>query len=288
MFIQGGVASACTVEAGDRTIAAGDRPIALEIAFLQGQGVSAERLRDATAVAAEASVSPDEALIRSGLVSEQIFFRALARHLAVPFTDAPLPVHPRARFPEAVLAGLVPLDGSGGTEPAFAYAPRGEALAALLAGRSRLPAGFVLAAPSRIRDDVISARSAFVAAAAADGLAARHPELSYRGGASRAQFASGYVAGAASAFLVAFAPGPSWAAASALLGLAFLGSTALRLAAVAERVPVTPPRAPPRMSDEALPVYTILIALHREARVVPRLLRAMAALDYPVLCSKLT
>lgn len=272
MFIQGGSV---------QTVDAGGQPIAPEIAFLEQHGVRPELLRAATGIAERCAVPPDEALIKSGLVSEEAFFRALARQVGAPFADTRLPVHARARFPEAILAGLVPLEGEGAPGPSFAFAPRGDALAGLVLGRSRLPAGFVLTTPGRIRDDVIAARGSHVAAVAADGLAARRPDLSYRGGASRLQFAFGYASGIASASLVAFAPGPSWAAASMLLGLAFLGSTALRLAAILEAVPVAPPRVPPRSPDRALPIYTVLIPLHREGRILPRLLRAVAAIDYP-------
>src|SRR5204862_1081534 len=46
------------------------------------------------------------------------------------------------------------------------------------------------------------------------------------------------------------------------------------------RVPSTPPVAPPE-SDGTLPPYTILVPLYHEAAVVPGLLRALGALDYP-------
>jgi glycosyltransferase XagB len=36
-----------------------------------------------------------------------------------------------------------------------------------------------------------------------------------------------------------------------------------------------------RVPDAELPVYTVLVALYRETRVVPRLVRALARLDYP-------
>ncbi|NNM71694.1 glycosyltransferase [Enterovirga sp. DB1703] len=258
-----------------------DRQLPAEIAFLARHGVPAGRLAEAAALGAAWDVPADAALIRSGLLAECEFYRALAAETGLPFAGGPLPVHPRARLPEAVLAGLVPLATGDDARPGYAYAPHGRDVAEILARRAGLPAGFSITTPGAIRDSVIAARGSHVAALAADGLAARHPEFSYRGGASRLQLGLAYLAGLGSGLLSAWAPAESWACASIVLGGAFLGSTALRLAAALERVPVEPARPPPRIPDRDLPVYTVLIALHREARVVPRLLRAVAAIDYP-------
>ena len=71
-----------------------------------------------------------------------------------------------------------------------------------------------------------------------------------------------------------------------LLNLTFLAVIVFRLAA-----PLLVPDPPPdfgQVPDAELPVYTVLVALYREAEVVPRLVAALKRLDYPVLCSKLT
>ncbi|MGA0597411.1 glycosyltransferase [Enterovirga sp. CN4-39] len=236
-------------------------------------------LEDATVLAAEGGVSADEALIRSGRISEECYFRLLAAELDLPFLDGLLDVHCRARFPEAILAGLVPLGPAAAAQ--YAYAPRGEVVAGLLVRRIRLAGGIAITTPASIRRSVIAARGEQVAALAANGLAHHSPRFSYRGGANRRQFAVGYAFGFASGIGAVLAPEATWTAASLLLGIAFLGSTSLRLASVLEPVPVSPPRLPPRTADRDLPVYTILVALYREARVLPRLLAALEAIDYP-------
>ena len=66
---------------------------------------------------------------------------------------------------------------------------------------------------------------------------------------------------------------------SQLLALWFIAAIGLRVAAA-----LIPQPAPPRwarLPDAQMPVYTIIVALYREARVVPQLLRALDALDYP-------
>jgi hypothetical protein len=274
VYIQGGSGQSAFAETTVRSVPP-------EIAFLVRHGVAAETLAEAARLAETEGVTADEALIRHGLIYEEAFYRALAVEADLAFDEGQLVIHPMARFPESVLAGLVPLATSEAPVPRFAYAPRGREVAELLANRHHLAPGFCIATPTCIRDSLLVSRGPFVAALAADGLASRRPDLSYRGGASGLQLTFTYVLGVASGVSCVAAPDESWAVLSILLGLAFLGSTALRLAAVLEHVPVAPPRLPPRMPDCDLPTYTILIALYREARIVPRLLRAIAAIDYP-------
>ncbi|HZY21744.1 MAG TPA: glycosyltransferase, partial [Beijerinckiaceae bacterium] len=64
-------------------------------------------------------------------------------------------------------------------------------------------------------------------------------------------------------------------------GIVFLGMVTLRLGAVREHISTRPARRIAQPPDEALPVYTIIVPLRRERRVLARLIAAMAALDYP-------
>jgi cellulose synthase/poly-beta-1,6-N-acetylglucosamine synthase-like glycosyltransferase len=64
-----------------------------------------------------------------------------------------------------------------------------------------------------------------------------------------------------------------------LLALAFLASIMLRLYACAASF-VAPPHVLP-VNDAALPVYTIVIALYREARIAQQLSQAIDSLNYP-------
>jgi cellulose synthase/poly-beta-1,6-N-acetylglucosamine synthase-like glycosyltransferase len=74
---------------------------------------------------------------------------------------------------------------------------------------------------------------------------------------------------------------PDLAAALARAGLWFLFAAfvILRLFAAAASLSRAPPSTPGW--QEALPVYTVLCPLYREASSVPRLIAAMTALDYP-------
>ena len=61
-------------------------------------------------------------------------------------------------------------------------------------------------------------------------------------------------------------------------GLFFLLLAALRLAAAAHPAPVADA---PALDDDALPVYTVLVPLYREDKVLGQLIGALNALDYP-------
>src|SRR5690606_21867231 len=71
-----------------------------------------------------------------------------------------------------------------------------------------------------------------------------------------------------------------------MLSALFLASLGLRLGITVAAAPVTPP--PPDVTEDALPVYTIIAALYHEAASVDGLLAAIERLNYPALGSKCT
>lgn len=71
-----------------------------------------------------------------------------------------------------------------------------------------------------------------------------------------------------------------------LVGVLLIVPAALKLVAAAFPQPAA--AMPDLLRDEDLPVYTVLIPLRDEARMVPQLRQAMEALDYPALCSRRT
>jgi cellulose synthase/poly-beta-1,6-N-acetylglucosamine synthase-like glycosyltransferase len=77
----------------------------------------------------------------------------------------------------------------------------------------------------------------------------------------------------------ALAPAAAFAAARFVWFAAFGAAVVLRLFAAAATMMRDRPRTPGWQDD--LPVYTLLCPLHREAAVAPRLVAALARLDYP-------
>lgn len=219
----------------------------------------------------------DEIVVGAGLISEEEFYRGLARRIGAPFlrsfaTDPALPA------PGADV-GAAPLAPGFGAR--FALAPRGEALDRLLE-RAR-PGGSMPGAgvttPSRLASSLRAGIEARMAHEAANALPDASPLLSVRDGCTpRERF---WLGSLAAGLLAAVAASPQMTISILMLlcGALFLFGAALRLAACLE-VRDSEPTCPP-LSDAALPRYTILAPLHREGRVLHQLVQALAALDYP-------
>ena len=82
-------------------------------------------------------------------------------------------------------------------------------------------------------------------------------------------------------FAAAFLPDATLTFIAPLLALFYLAPAALRLFAATAGVFKAAREDLPRLPDPQLPVYTILIPLRDEADLVPQLLNAMLAIDYP-------
>lgn len=251
-----------------------------ELSFLLSQGFDPAPLAKAARIARASGTDAATALLNSGLMDEETYHRALARALDLPFLGSDLALGAGTRYPESLTAGAAPLAPGG---PAgFVLAPRGEAVAELLAAARAPRRRPAITSPRRLRRAVFAARPEAIAAGAADGLQARRPEWAFRPGPKAPQVA---LAGLALGLVVA---GAAWLPASALVVLwtvvqaGFLSLVTFRLAAIFVGHTARPPDgADTPLRDEDLPVYTVLVALYREARVVPRLVLALARLDYP-------
>ncbi|WP_243375628.1 glycosyltransferase [Microvirga solisilvae] len=246
----------------------------IEIGFLAHQGYPPQVLRDAAMIAEISGVSADEALLKHGLVEEEVFYRALANELHLPFLSAPR-LAKGARYPESILTGVAPL-ARGST---FVTAPQGRMLAHLL--RSRQPArNLAITAPSFLEKAVLSSQGRLIAHRAAFALSESAPGQSYHGGASIPQIAGACVIALLVSFFLVFSPSISLSFCALLLSPLFLCIVVLRLAASLVSNPLRP-ILHNRADDASLPVYTIIIALYRERRVVSRLIAALKRLDYP-------
>ncbi len=102
----------------------------VEIAFLAQEGLAPELLTAVAAIAKTQGVSAEAALLATGLVSETSYYRALARHLGVYFIEGNVAIAPLAQYPQAIHAGVAPLDHLD--HSAFIVAPRGASIATLI------------------------------------------------------------------------------------------------------------------------------------------------------------
>ncbi|PSC06653.1 glycosyl transferase [Alsobacter soli] len=244
--------------------------------FLADCGVPQAHLRACLEEGARTGRSVDEVLLDWGLVEEDALYRALARRLGAPYLTSPHVRVPSRPAPAGAV--MAPLAQPGG--PRFALAPRGAAIE-LLVGRVRPGAsldGAAITSPSRLARSLRSALDRSIAHAAAHALPDAFPHLSCRSSLTRGQrIVAGAVAGLAG-FAALLAPAQIGDALSTALGLLFLTGVVARLMALMKS---SRPEPAPPLRDEDLPVYTILAPLLREARVLPQLVSALCALDYP-------
>ncbi|MGE3643952.1 MAG: glycosyltransferase [Beijerinckiaceae bacterium] len=253
------------------------------IAFLASYGVAPGVLLEAVARAAADGVRAEAALLAGGGVSAGFYYRALARHLGLPFIDGAAALAPGAGFPVSLTAGFAPLDNDSEPGPAWLFAPAGKRLDELLQLKRRgtLPRDrFAIAAPEHLRDLVFERGGAGIADASANMVANWRPDLSAKHPATAAQklallflfglFGFGVIAG-----------GNLWLAISLLSGFVLSGAIVVRLFAAAGSCDASAFVPAPPIADRDLPVFTIVVALYKEVAVAASLAAALGRLDYP-------
>jgi cellulose synthase/poly-beta-1,6-N-acetylglucosamine synthase-like glycosyltransferase len=234
--------------------------------------------------AREVGMTADHVILTAGLLTADAYVGALAQSLGVPFE--PLTDTPRAACPldddrlvDAAAAGLLPLRHDG--DLILVVAPQGVAARRFFTLLGTSPAfcrRIRMTSAERLRDFIVRHGGAAIGARAVNGLRAARPDLS----AAPGRFASwdrwGLVATmpAAGLFIASELAATALGVALACVFLAWVG---LRLFGVL--APGPKPRPYVRLPDRHLPVYTIIVALYREAAAVAELIAALDALDYP-------
>ena len=246
-----------------------------ELAFLAAQGFSPERLLNA--IGAEPAVRPVDKLLSEGLISEDVYYRALARHLGCQYYNGEPPLAGAFDAMRGLRCGVAPLE-SRGEGPRAVIAPRAQFVPLLIeaAQSSRFRSGsFALTSPQRFAGLLRARRSEELLDVALGRLPA---SLTARHGMTGLQIAVvGALAALASALGFASLSALE-AVASAALWLAFSAMILLRSMAAIANVGIV---RPPALADDELPNYTVVVALYREAGVAADLIRGLDALDYP-------
>ncbi len=179
------------------------------------------------------------------------------------------------------MAGLAPL-APGAVAP-WVLAPRGRAIADLLDAAGRVPGRAAVPAitsPTRLREAVFASVPGQVADHAAHDLRRHSPERAAAPSRPSAGCWSSPSPSPPRSACARRCRAPLARAAMTAGQVLFLAMATLRIAALAIAAPVAAEAVAP-LAEADLPVYTVLVPLHREAAVVPDLLRALSALDYP-------
>lgn len=251
------------------------------IGFLTQFGVPPAFLEDALLRSRSDQCRPEAALLAAGTVSAEFYYRSLARHLDLPFVEADVELGSGARFPQSSAAGFAPLASEDGERSGWLFAPTGNRLSELLELRSRgaLPPGrFSITTPAYLRDLLFRQRGAEIADQAANTLPGWRPDLSARTPATMVQkllVALFILLGLAALGL----GGAYWLALSLFAGTVLAGAIVVRIFAAAASIePARPPRLA-QIDEQDLPVYTVVVALYREAGVAAALVSALDRLD---------
>jgi hypothetical protein len=183
---------------------------------------------------------------------------------------------------EAVRRGLVAWCRDG----TLAIAPEAgkmAAIAAWLARHPRFARRIKVTTPSEIRRALIAANATGFAHIAVNALQRRHPELSARGTVSMSQAVVLIAAGTGAAYALINDPFRAVAEAGAIATLFFLAMSLVRFAAARaiRKAPAASLAISDPTPDHALPTYTILVPLCREAAMVRNLIGALRRIDWP-------
>ncbi|MBB3903067.1 glycosyltransferase family 2 protein [Methylobacterium brachythecii] len=216
-------------------------------------------------------------LLNTGAIDEERYYRALALSLGTTFVDD-VRLYDGVRHAEVLDVEATPLARK--FWPLVAVAPRGRAVARLMDTWNQCSVQPAITTPMRLRHAVFAQRADEIATEAADGLKQHHPEWSCRPGpTTRDLILVGVMVGLG--FLFTSLPNGFSMSLLALTQLATVAMLMVRFCAVA--VPSSPEPSPELrlLNDAALPTYTVLVALYREASVVEQLVGSLKSLDYP-------
>ncbi len=260
-------------------------PIAAELRCLRGH-VAALTLQAATNRGSRLGIGADRVLIDWGVISETAYLGRLAVYLGIRVARLSSADRDRCLLsPEqyglAARHGLFPIRRDEGLR--FVIASRllcARRLSELAGTRPELIASFELATTDDFNRFLAEHAGDTLAQLAAEGLQRRWPDLSaashattWRQQLERTLIILGVVAAITVPSLL---DEVIW---TGVLTTAFLVFAGFRfLGALAPRLPEPKCR---HLPDVELPIYTVMIALYREATSVAPLLQAIADLDYP-------
>ncbi|WP_245414150.1 glycosyltransferase family 2 protein [Nitratireductor sp. StC3] len=147
-------------------------------------------------------------------------------------------------------------------------------------GRADLVSRLRLVAPGSLRAALLDLARRLLLDEALRGLFAARPDLSARQGATSWQGLTLGLLLIGGPVAYALAPGITVWSAFVVITAMFFMCVGLRLAALTQAHPADP-RPPAVATARALPVYTILIALHSEAEIIDDLFDALARIVWP-------
>ncbi|HRF07524.1 MAG TPA: glycosyltransferase [Xanthobacteraceae bacterium] len=226
----------------------------------------------------------DTVVLRSGVVDPDTMLQAVSKNLGVEPDLLEGPTSVSLDVPGILASGLLPAEARDG-ETQITIALAGNNLRTIhnhLSDAPELAQHFRITSFERLRDFLQRSCGERLAHDAAFGLRERWPVFS-AGSAGFAGHAIAITLSLAVLFALPWLPSNlplelAWLAVTLFFSAIFVAWAALRVTACFMRSPRNERLAIP---DHALPIYSILIPLYREANVVAAIVRSISALDYP-------
>lgn len=235
-----------------------------EYSFLVGSLLDRETLLQAIAISRQWGVAPHEVLIAQGWITDTDYVEALARHLGL---------RALSQIPTPLKAGVVLIDGIA-TSPWL--------VARCVAERESAGSVVVLALPREIADRAPANARRLRLQRAIAGLLRWRPVWS---AGMPMWFWQRLALVAGGGFLAGQAvtePAVAYTTLLIVLTLAFTPIVVMRLVILAlGLLPEWRTSVRARIPDAELPVYSILVPMFREGEVLPDLVAAISAIDYP-------
>lgn len=244
-----------------------------------------DRAAFALSIMPRLGLDPLQALLAFRALTQEDAVVAVARQLGLAVAQRPLSMMPGHGSVLAQSNGItMALDGSDPVVVVDALRQPPRVIQNLVATSGWPPTRVVLATSTQWYDALSRVRPEDIMHRAVTGLQTHAPELAAvtpppAWQLERLSILPGLIIGAA-----IVAPEGLLAAVAALLTLPFLCVAALRLAALREALRPRRRRSSstsPIIADAGLPMYSVLVPLYREANVLPGLVDALGALDYP-------
>ena len=254
------------------------------LAFLCLQGFSEETLHRAAKRAASLDVSVEKVLFASGALDESTYLDCLARYLGVRRPAAALRLDPAKTVGALLQNRIAPARDDDGRR-VWVVVPTPSTFAFLFSARALdLLPHLVLASMDEFDRLLLDDHRQVVLVEAGSARIERSGHRSARSKASPGQRAGAAVFATLSLCSLLLFGWPAAAGLIAGLLVLLLAANTLQAAALlCHDGPFSPANArrPVLLGDRDLPVYTAIVALYREQRVVPALIKALRALDYP-------
>jgi cellulose synthase/poly-beta-1,6-N-acetylglucosamine synthase-like glycosyltransferase len=253
------------------------------IAHLLPYGVSLGVLTGAIERASKLRMPVHEIIISEGFVTELTFYRSLARSLGIPFSFIPRKFQVDTECRQVLRSGIAEFVAPGG-ELNFMIAPCSSTLPSFIhefaSSQNSNSTKFVLTTPSNFLESVRRATSEQTINYTTSLLEQTKPIFS-AASVPALRFVVIFLGTLITAIGVSLVEPDFWHL--VLLALTIypvVPSMALKLWVLGMTFLPRPPHPRP-LSDHELPVYTVLVPLYNEVKIVSQLVTALLAIDYP-------